>query len=851
MSLFSNFKAIMRAQGRPQNALSPQEVAAQAAQAAHAAALASKQAHKDALAQQLNQAQWQLDALTLQVPSEQRDAQLVAFAAASQHADQRWEAVQAVGAGSWAAVLAQVAPRDRRIAKWVREQLQAHKAVGLRDAAWQVQVQGFEQLMAETSVDVQHFVARDKAYEAAHVQHGFDAAAQAQVSEWRSALQARLQVQNDAQRHAQAQRDTLRAVLESVERGNYDAALQARFDAAAADQARVLTDLPAAHGLFAIARLHTEIKTLLPQAQAAIDRASGIAQREQTEQQRAAKALDKASAQASAAQRHAKAQAWLAPVQAQLAAALEHGHGQEAVTLAQAIVQAIDANDTQPPSKQDTHSGKHTPQTVILDLKQLPADQAAALDRLLAQARETRSLLWEGAALERGALIAKALALADKPLVGKFQEAAVKALNEAWKALNAKSGGAPTAVYLQFKAACDAAYAPVKTHKAGMKQVMAQGTAQRQALIDELTALLAQVDWATVDWRGVEDLRREARAQWRSNLPSEYKHRDALTKAHDAIMQQLDTQLDSARQRELARRAALTQAAVALQTSTQAFPEQHAAARELMTRYNAERSTVYLPRELDSAAWNTFKAAVDAVYARRDSERKAEQADQVQALSALLASKQAVLNGLQAAQTELAGDAKKLANAITQAQTDWDAQGRLPRNVPSHDGVDIAALVQQWLSTVDAAQAQVKALNHRAQFAKVAQALALATALDTGAAADIHAAWATAQQDKTVKKAFDARVQAAVAGQAAAVNAPAVLGALLNAEIACHTDSPAAYKDARLKLQVQRLSDKLTGNTASSADAGFAAWLTALTLAGSTQGEAGQRLQAIARKLNP
>jgi hypothetical protein len=63
------------------------------------------------------------------------------------------------------------------------------------------------------------------------------------------------------------------------------------------------------------------------------------------------------------------------------------------------------------------------------------------------------------------------------------------------------------------------------------------------------------------------------------------------------------------------------------------------------------------------------------------------------------------------------------------------------------------------------------------------------------------------------------------------------------------TDSPAAHKDARLKLQVQRLSDKLTGNKQHSADAALNAWLAALAMSGSTQGEAGDRLQAVAKNL--
>jgi hypothetical protein len=651
-------------------------------------------------------------------------------------------------------------------------------------------------------------------------------------------------------------------VLDSAQRGNYSDELQAQLDAAiTAHEA-----LPHAHGLLPIQRLHIEIKALIPQAIAALNTAAqgtsrleaanalvlraqsyarqspatiegaGIGELKKawrsdysafTEQKIA---FDAALAQASAAldsykaalsDRHEQNMAWLTTTQAQLAAALEAGQGQEAVRIAAEI------NDK---------AGKQ------FDLARVPSEQAAALERLLSQARETRGLLWEGAALEREALLAKAQALAAKPLVGKFQEQALKEVTDAWKAVNTKAGGAPSAMFMQFKTACDEAYAPVKAHKDAMRQVNSVGNEQRQNLLNELTAIQSTIDWQMVDWSGVEALRNESRKQWRECLPSDYKQREALSAGFDSVMAVFETKLGEAREAEIARRTRLTQAALALEGKP--FPEQHNGVRNLMERYNAERSSVYMPRELDQAAWTSFRAAIDAVYARREVERKTELAENAQATTDLIIAKQSVLAQLKA-DTDLS-EVKPLQTAIAQAQQAWDEPGRLPRGVGEHGGVNIDALVKDWLAALEAAQTKAQALQGAAQKARVTQAIDLAKALDTGT--DISALWETASKDTALKKAFSPRVNSVISGTSLMAGG-SLATALLDAEIASQTDSPAAYKDARLKLQVQRLSDKLTGNKQHSADAGFNAWLAALAVQGATQGEAGERIAAMAARL--
>ena len=866
MSIFTTIKSLFGGTAaKPTTVTAPNPAALAAKNVAQKAkATQAAQAQQD-LAVKSEQAE--LDALLASPAGDARDAQLTAFAARSTAAALRWQAAQGVqGMVGWHALQTGAGQRDRRVGKWAKEQIAATRAVQQRDAAWGSVATGYASLLQSPSVDVRHFMELDKTFDAGLVQHQFDEAAQAQVATWRTTLQNRLQAQNDAQRSAQHLRDRLADILTVAQKGSFTDELNARLATAEADHAA----LAPANGLFATQRLHTEINALLPEARAAVNNAQQSATRLAAAQALAAEAqkyafqspeklsssdiaelkqrwhsswggyatekstFDAAIAQASKmlanynaqlADRHEQSIAWLAETQAKLAAAIEAGHGIESVQLAQEI---------------NERAGK------TLDLSRLPSEQGAVLDRLLSQARETRGLLWEGAAHERDELIAKVQQLAAKPLVAKFQEQAVKEATTAWKAVTEKTGGAPAAQFAAFKAACDAAWTPVKDHKANMKEVMAKGTEQRQALINELNILVNGADWNNIDWRGVETFRREARKQWRECLPSEFAKREAMNAEFDAVIKQVDDKLEGARTIEMTRRNNLTMAANALDGKP--FADQHSTARMLMGRYNDERSSVYLPRDLDQAAWSSFRHAIDAVYSRREAERKAEVEQNAQAITDLIRDKQATVATLAAA-TAL-DDLKGLKAALALALLNWDAPGRLPRGVGEHSGVNIDDLVKQWQSTIDSVDTKINTLTKAVQGARAEQATALAKLLDASPAdtAAVQAAWDSTSKDSTLKKAFATRVNAVLAGTPLLVSAN-LQTALLDAEIATQTDSPDAHKDARLKRQVQRLSDKMSGNQQASSEAGFNAWLSALVLPNATQGEAGERLAAVAAGL--
>jgi hypothetical protein len=854
-----------------------------------------------------------------------KDELLIAFATKSASTQHRWQAVQAASPAAWQAILTQVAPRDRRIFKWVKTEIVLQKLAQVKASTWTDLSSRYQALLLASSIEVRHFIDLDKAFDNAHAKHTFDINIQTTVAEWRLQLQNRLQAQNDTQRTAQRLLADIKHIYSLAQSGEYDTHLNVQLDTAVT----TYQGLPVANGILAIQRLYEEINTLLPvvkktlteaaiaanqliEVNQLVKKAQDFSQQDpikinaigivelkrawqdkfngyELQKRNFEAALNQANQQLSVHQLQLTEYRngylnELSNKQIALAAALEAGQGQASVALFDEI-------------------NTYTTQSSTLNVPALSSEQSAELDRLLSQAREIRGLLWEGAALEREIIINKLQSLADKPLVGKFQEAAFKEAMDAWKAINVKAGNAPSGVYNQFKMASDAAYTPIKLYKEGVRQVNTVGNEQRECLLAELSTIQAGIDWSTVNWRGVEDLRKEARKQWRECLPASYKHRDALYQRFDAVMQVFEEKLVHARTAELTRRENLTQAAKALDGQT--FAEQHSQARELMARYSSERINVFMPRELDQASWLSFRAAVDAVYTRREAERQAEISNNTQAITDLINAKQTVLTQLKTVHSNIPVfngtendsfensplihnpflDAKSLQAALTKAQNDWYELGELPPNTAHITDTNVDFLVKDWLTTQADVVTSINSLKNHEKQARIVRALNLAKALDsinnidvidnitnidTNIDANIDAIdnnidinnsnhhisdllniWTVASEDSLIKQAFITRITALQNNSSIVSNTTETLHqALLIAEIANQIESPPAYKANRLALQVQSLSDKLTGTKQQNVDTGLIAWLTALALPNSTQGEAGERLALMMRQLS-
>ena len=189
-----------------------------------------------------------------------KDGLLIAFATKSLSTQHRWQAVQATSPAAWQTILTQVAPRDRRIFKWVKAEIANQKAAQTKESTWADLSSRYQTLLRTPSIEVSHFIDLDKAFDNAHTKCTFDINIQTTVTEWRSQLQSRLQIQNDMQRTAQRLLADIKHIYALAQSGECDTHLTVQLDAAVT----TYNDLPAANGVLAIQRLYEEINTLLP-----------------------------------------------------------------------------------------------------------------------------------------------------------------------------------------------------------------------------------------------------------------------------------------------------------------------------------------------------------------------------------------------------------------------------------------------------------------------------------------------------------------------------------------------------------------------------------------------------------
>jgi hypothetical protein len=242
---------------------------------------------------------------------------------------------------------------------------------------------------------------------------------------------------------------------------------------------------------------------------------------------------------------------------------------------------------------------------------------------------------------------------------------AVPALRDEWKRLN-NQAPAPQAEWERFDAALTKAYEPVAKHRAEEAARRAQARSDKEALCTEWEALAAAVDWDRPDYGAIESRRSQMLSRWRAAPLAGFRDERALRKRFDALLGGIDQRLAAARDAEVRRRELLIVAAGALRDA----PDLRGAmteAKALQERWRNEASSLRLPRGDEQKLWRRFRAACDAVFARRDAQRAehaAQREKQAQARSA-------VLDALASA-LELT-DANQVKRALAQFRADWDA----------------------------------------------------------------------------------------------------------------------------------------------------------------------------------
>ena len=258
----------------------------------------------------------------------------------------------------------------------------------------------------------------------------------------------------------------------------------------------------------------------------------------------------------------------------------------------------------------------------------LPDALASRLHALQAELETLRGWARWGTAQARDKMIEAAQALLSGEQEIEALARSISGLREEWKRLNAHAA-ASKAQWESFNAVLEQAYLPVAEHRAAQAELQAAARVARESMCDGWEAELAAMDWAQADFKAVEAKRAEWIKQWRAAPQASFRDERILRKRFDALIAQIDTQLETARASELQRREQLIAAAEALSEQSDlrlALNE----AKALQQRWTQPTVSVRLQRSDEQKQWQRFRAACNAVFARLDAQR-AEQQTQRQA----------------------------------------------------------------------------------------------------------------------------------------------------------------------------------------------------------------------------
>ncbi len=391
----------------------------------------------------------------------------------------------------------------------------------------------------------------------------------------------------------------------------------------------------------------------------------------------------------------------------------------------------------------------------------------------------------------------------------------VGSMRERWKALDTLSGSAPKSLWERFDAACTTAYAPAAAHFKHLADERHANAAKAEALIAEAateTAKLTAGD--SVDWKLMAATVQRLRLAWSHLGAIDRKDKKRLDQAFTDALNVLQGPLEAQRKDEVSVREELIAQVGALNPA-----DRHAvdALKALQERWQEHARALPLERKAEQALWQRFRAACDAVFARRkesahaaDAERRTHQ-DAKEALCARLEA---------AAATADAASAGKL---LREAASEWHAIGPVPRASEAkvekryHNAV---AAVQHHLDAArrDASRAQATALRDKLRLCQELET-ALATSDSDPASVDWNARWSAlpalaAEYERALRARFDAALGAVGQGRAAYAatleqNRASLLHEVLRLEIAAGIDSGSEFARERLKLQVETLQSSL------------------------------------------
>ena len=255
-------------------------------------------------------------------------------------------------------------------------------------------------------------------------------------------------------------------------------------------------------------------------------------------------------------------------------------------------------------------------------VKRLPRAQAqsfgADLQDIGGRVRELRD--WRAYAVrpKREALCRQIEELADTPLDVHAQAEAVRTLRAQWNELGSGDTRRDRELKKEFDRSAERAFEPCRIYFKEQAARRSFNLEQRKAIVSALDDYVANNDWDHADWRGVEKVLRQARAEWRHYHPVDRKVARELAARFETLAGDIHGRLKGQWDRNIEAKEEIVAAATEVQESGDPATVKADAIKALQRRW---KEVGPLPRRADQRLWKLFRAQCDAVFDARNEVR--------------------------------------------------------------------------------------------------------------------------------------------------------------------------------------------------------------------------------------
>jgi hypothetical protein len=390
----------------------------------------------------------------------------------------------------------------------------------------------------------------------------------------------------------------------------------------------------------------------------------------------------------------------------------------------------------------------------------------------------------------------------------------LKALRHKWKKLGKIDPHHQQKQWKTFDTLCTKAYVPCQQFYKEESNSRSDNLQIRQKICEELQQLEQTTHWHTVDWKQITKTIYQYRKQWKQTGAIDRSHWQVINQQFNDAMDNLEQRLSIERDINWTKRQHLVTQAETLLTELKQSKDLAEnlsrfieSAKQLQTQW---QPTVTHNRTKEQALWNQFRASIDEIF---NQQRNLHDAGQYQ-LKQNLDNKQLILQQLKTLlNSDLDTNILTAQTQFKRLKTQFNAITSLPKGKGQRIQTDFNKLKTAFIKHLSTQQQQ----QQLEQIMLLADKTVLCCVENKDVA--IQTAWTALdrlQDKKLEEKITQCFLQTTTQDHTKVLDN--LFDLVLDIEILLSLPSPVAYQAARMKRQVERLSEQMLKASSSEID---------------------------------